>query len=413
MVWAEQTIGQVQFSVTTSSVADRLAVDARTGAGAWTIPWPLYAVVLASTCIVVGLIWDVSWHRTVGRDTFWTLAHLLEQAAAVIAGVSCGFLVLKTTFAGTQLEKESSVRFWRVFYGPLGAWVCIWGTLMMIASAPFDNWWHNAYGLDVKIISPPHIVLAWGMIGIQVGAMLMTLSAQNRASPDDQPMYSAMHAYAAGILITMMATVIQEDASVGNQMHGSKFYIITGWVVPLYLIGLARASRLKWPATTITAIYMAITLAMSWILQLFPATPKLAPIYNPVTHMVPPSFPLLIIVPAFAVDLLMKRFGTRNDWKLAASIGVAWIVIMVAVHWFWAEFLLSPGARNFFIGADQWSYGDRLGERRYRYWERDVDASGNWSPLGFVKGLAIATLVSMTAARVSLFFGNAMSRVKR
>jgi len=32
----------------------------------------------------------------------------------------------------------------------------------MLASAPFDDWWHNAYGLDVRIISPPHMVLAAG-----------------------------------------------------------------------------------------------------------------------------------------------------------------------------------------------------------------------------------------------------------
>ena len=30
----------------------------------------------------------------------------------------------------------------------------------MLTSAPFDNWWHDAYGLDVKIISPPHMFLA-------------------------------------------------------------------------------------------------------------------------------------------------------------------------------------------------------------------------------------------------------------
>lgn len=397
----------------TTTVADRFEVNARARARAFSIPWPLYAVVIASTCIVVGLIWDVSWHRTVGRDTFWTLAHLLEQAAAVIAGLTCGYLVLRTTFAGSVEQRSTSVRFWHYFYGPLGAWVCIWGTLMMITSAPFDNWWHNAYGLDVKIISPPHMVLAWGMVGIQVGAMLMTLSAQNRASEDDQPLYSAMYAYAAGILITMIATVIQEDASVGNHMHGSKFYIITGWVIPLFLIGLSRASRLKWPATTITAIYMVITLAMSWILQAFPATPKLAPIFNPVTHMIPPSFPLLIIVPAFAVDVLMKRSGIRNDWKLAAAIGVTWVALMLLVHWFWAEFLLSPAARNYFIGADQWSYTDTLGDWRYRYWTLDVDSAGKWSASLFLKRLAIAVAVAMIASRISLFFGNGMTRVKR
>ena len=395
----------------TTTVADRSAVEAR--ARAWSIPWPLYAVVLASTCIVVGLIWDVSWHRTVGRDTFWTLAHVLEQLAAVIAGLSCGYLVLRTTFAGTAQEKAGSVRFWRFFYGPLGAWVCIWGTLMMITSAPFDNWWHNAYGLDVKIISPPHMVLAWGMIGIQIGAMLMALSAQNRAASEDERMYSMIHAYAAGILITMIATVIQEDASVGNQMHGSRFYIITGWTIPLFLVGLSRASRLKWPATTITAIYSAITLAMSWILQLFPAAPMLAPIYNPVTHMVPPAFPLLIIVPAVAIDLLARRFGRNRDWKLSVAIGVAWVSIMVAVHWFWAEFLLSPAARNYFFGADQWSYSAALGDWRYRYWSLDVDAAGKWSPLRLAKGIGVATIVAIVASRLSLFVGNGMAKVKR
>jgi hypothetical protein len=397
----------------TVSVADRVAWDTRARTGVWAIPWPLYAVVLASTCIIVGLIWDVSWHRTVGRDTFWTLAHVLEQVAALIAGLTCGYLVLKTTFAGTPEEKARSVRFWRFFYGPLGAWVCIWGTLMMITSAPFDNWWHNAYGLDVKIISPPHMILAWGMIGIQVGAMLMTLSAQNRASADDQRLYSMMHAYAAGILVTMIATVIQEDASVGNHMHGSKFYLITAWTIPLFLVGLSRASQLKWPATTITAIYSAITLGMSWILQVFPATPKLAPIYNAVTHMVPPAFPLLIIVPAIAVDLLMRRFGRDNDWKLSVAIGVTWVVVMVGVHWFWAEFLLSPAARNFVIGADQWSYTDRLGDWRYQYWTLDRDHSGRWSPLLFAQGIGWAILFGVVSSRISLFLGTGMSKVKR
>ena len=397
----------------TASVADRIAVNSRTRAGAGTIPWPLYAVVLASTCIVVGLIWDVSWHRTVGRDTFWTLAHVLEQAAAVIAGLSCGWVVLKTTYAGSAEEKAQSVRFWRFFQGPLGAWVCIWGTLMMITSAPFDNWWHNAYGLDVRIISPPHMILAWGMGGIQMGAMLMTLSAQNRASEDDKRMYSLMYAYTAGILITMIATVIQEDASVGNHMHGAKFYQITAWVIPIWLIGLSRASHLRWPATTITAIYSAITLAMMWVLQSFDATPKLAPIYNPVTHMVPPAFPLLLIIPAIAVDLLMGKFGRANDWKLAAVIGVTWVAVMVAVHWFWAQFLLSPAAENFLIGANQWSYSDRLGPWTHQYWNREVDAAGNWNPLGFAKGIGIAIILAMVASRISLFWGNGMSKVRR
>jgi hypothetical protein len=51
----------------------------------------------------------------------------------------------------------------------LGAFIAGWGDIAMLASAPFDNWWHNAYGLDVKIVSPPHMVLFTGIFAVIVG----------------------------------------------------------------------------------------------------------------------------------------------------------------------------------------------------------------------------------------------------
>src|SRR5205085_5817996 len=50
-------------------------------------------------------------------------------------------------------------------------------------SAPFDNWWHAAYGLDVKVLSPPHTVLAIGAAGIIVGGILLIMAQHNRAAP--------------------------------------------------------------------------------------------------------------------------------------------------------------------------------------------------------------------------------------
>src|SRR2546422_3496941 len=40
----------------------------------------------------------------------------------------------------------------------------------------------------------------------------------------------------------------------------------------------------SWAATAAAAAYLAISLVMIWVLQLFPATPKLAPVFNPVTQ---------------------------------------------------------------------------------------------------------------------------------
>ena len=81
------------------------------------------ATILASAAgIVVGLLWDISWHMSVGRDTFWSPPHVLEYASGVTAGLSCGFVVLRTTFAGTADDRAASVKFWG-FLAPLGAWI--------------------------------------------------------------------------------------------------------------------------------------------------------------------------------------------------------------------------------------------------------------------------------------------------
>ena len=387
--------------------------DARAASSAPALTWPLYAVVLSSAAIVIGLLWDISWHSTIGRDTFWTAPHLLEQLGAIVAGGSCGWLVLRTTFAGTPEQKAESVRFWG-FRGPLGAWVTIWGTFVMITSAPFDNWWHNAYGLDVKIVSPPHMVLALGMISVELGAMLMVLAAQNRATePARIRQLGWAYAIAGGILVTMVATVISEYAARPNHMHSPRFYQVAAGAFPLFLVAFARAGRLRLPATSVAAVYMAIMLAMIWILQLFPAQPKLAPIYVAVTHMVPPSFPLLLVIPALAIDLLLLRMGRRHDWLASVALGVLFGGLLLAVQWYFGEFLLSPGARNYFFAGDQWAYMAQVDEWRYRFWQVPKDALGNLDGARLARGLGIAGLIGVVSARLGLWWGNGMSRVVR
>ncbi|HEY7859875.1 MAG TPA: hypothetical protein VIB98_00465 [Gemmatimonadaceae bacterium] len=375
--------------------------------------WPLYAVLCSSACIVVGLLWDISWHSTVGRDTFWTLPHLLEQFGALLAGCSCGWLVLNTTFRGSPAQQAECVRFWG-FRGPLGAWVTIWGTIVMITSAPFDNWWHNAYGLDVRIVSPPHMVLGLGMFGIQAGALLFALGAQNRAvDASAMRKFGWIYTAAAGVLVCMLATLTSEYASRANDMHNALFYQVAGGALPIALVAVARAGRLRFPATKAAAVYMAIVLVMMWTLQLFPATPKLAPIYNAVTHMIPPEFPLLLVVPAFAIDLLVRWNAGRHDWLTSVALGCVFVVLLAGVQWYFGDFLLSPKARNFLFAGDQWAYMVRPGAFRHEFWNVARDAAGHPSFSRFLEGLGIAALLASAASRIGLWIGNGMSRVMR
>src|SRR5213594_822815 len=366
----------------------------RAKAGAVGLPWYVVAVVLAATSAIVGVIWDISWHRTIGRDTFWTPAHLAIYLGGALAGAACGWLVLKTTFAGAPEERAASVTFWG-FRGPLGAWVAIWGAIAMLASGPFDNWWHNAYGLDVKVLSPPHVVLALGFTGIQLGALLLVLSLQNRAGEQGRRRYGLLAAFVAGVLIQNVAIMGIEQIAFPNSAHNSLYYKVAGAAFPITLLAMARASRLRWGATAAAAAYMAISLVMIWILQLFPATPKLAPVFNPVTHMVAPPFPLLLVVPAAALDILVQWWGSGRDWRLALFGGVTFLAVFFVTQWFFTEFLLTPYARNFWFGVDQWDYSSRVREWRYQFWRVGAD------PVTPAK-LGIAAIFAICSARIGL-----------
>jgi hypothetical protein len=383
-------------------------------AGQNSLPWPLAAAVLGTTSIGFGLLWDISWHATIGRDTFWTPAHLAVYLGGILCGASAGWVALATTFAGTSEQRAVAVRFWG-FRAPLGAWMAIWGTLAMLTSAPFDDWWHNAYGLDVKIVSPPHLLLAAGIFANQLGAMLQALAAQNRADDDAAArLLARIYAYAAGSLLVIVSTLFLEYSE-PNRQHGALFYEISCAAYPLVLVAAARASRLRWPATTVAGIYMAVRLAVMWLLPLFPATPRLAPIYNPVRHMWPPFFPELLIVPAVAIDLLLRRAARPQEAPghgragrsaaLAVVLGAAFFAAFLAAHWTFSEFMLTPRARNWFFAADQWTYRTRPGAWRRRFW-LDGDAFGP-------SAAALSLLLAAASARLGLAWGGWMARVRR
>src|SRR5437879_12564658 len=73
------------------------------------VPWYLWFGALAVTSANIGGAWDVSWHRSIGRDTFWTPAHLAIQACGVMAAIICGYLMLVNTFVHPANPQPASV----------------------------------------------------------------------------------------------------------------------------------------------------------------------------------------------------------------------------------------------------------------------------------------------------------------
>ena len=390
-------------------MADSIAFPARAEPRAIslsTIPWYLWVSVIGVTSAMIGVHWDISWHRSIGRDTFWTPPHIAIYLCGVIAGISSAYLILATTFGRLPAVRASSVRMWG-FHGPLGAFVTAWGGIAMLVSAPFDDWWHNAYGLDVKILSPPHTLLAMGMIFLQFGACVSICKYLNTGI-GNAAVLRLLFVIGACSLLCMVYTLFTDFLHVRAERSGS-FYIIAAIASLLLLPAFGRALRMRWGMTAITGGYFLLVALSNWILQLFPAEPKLGPILTHLTHFQPAQFPALVFIPALAMDLVLQR-SRANDWVKAFWLSLFFVVGLAAVQYPLSGFLLeSPGARNWFFGADTWYYGASP-DAPFRYSFRPEDIASLPKLLG---GLAIAVAAGWLCAGVSLRWGRWMLKIQR
>ena len=174
----------------------------------------------------------------------------------------CGWALPAHLLRGASEARDASVGLFGS-RAPLGAWIAIWGSIAMITSAPFDDWWHNAYGLDVKIVSPPHALLGLGMFGISAGALILVLSRQNRG---EDGAGTGLFIYTGGIFIVLGSVFIMEFTTPNLQHGRAVFTKVCALVFPLRLVALGRAGRVSWPATRMAAVYILISCLMMWIL---------------------------------------------------------------------------------------------------------------------------------------------------
>ena len=404
------------------------AAKSRVLTGRLSIPLSIYAVSLASLLTIVGILWDISWHRSIGRDKFLSPPHILVYLGAIFAGLFSGIQVIYNSFFRKEAAKLSDVRVWGIFYSPLGSLFCIWGAIAMLTSAPFDDWWHNAYGLDVTILSPPHTLLAMGMIFLQFGACVSICKFLNSdvaaddavssgssmspigagAAPGRRAMLQFLFVVSALSLLCMVYTLGTDYLHIRG-MRSGPFYIIAAIASLMLLPAFGLALRMKWGITAVTGGYFLLVAICNWILQLFPAEPRLGPILTHITHFQPANFPALVIVPAMAMDLILQR-SRSGDWLKALWLSLAFVGLLAAVQYPLSGFLLeSPGARNWFFTSNTYYFGlSPNWPWRYKFRPEDVASFP-----AMMEGLLIAVGAGWLCARLSLRWGKWMQNIQR
>ncbi len=387
-----------------TTAASELGVATRARARVRDAVWPLWFALGSSLAAAFGVHWDIAWHRSIGRDAFWTPPHVAIYSAAVLGAVAALAQVWPATF-GRRDDHPAAVRVLG-FRGPLGAFISAWGGVTMLASAPFDNWWHNAYGLDVKILSPPHIVLAVGVLALHLGALVMLAGAANRTEGARRRMLETLILIVGGNMLVALMTLFMEK-TVRPFMHGGSFYVIVGLAVPVILAAVQGATGRRWAGATATIAYSVFLLALLWTFPLVPAQPKLGPVLVPVTNLIPPEFPLLLLPAALALDAWSWRRRARPGAATVVVGAVLFTAIFFACQWPFATFLMSPHARNFFWGAryfDFWMPAFAY-YRRYAFIEESAGATA--------VGVVAAVLASGLAIAAGRAIGRWLGRLQR
>lgn len=371
------------------------------------IPWLVWANAIASMCIATGLYWDISWHEAIGRDSFWTPAHLLIQFGALLGAAGSAWVIMRTTFGQDEDARRNSVHVLG-FHGPLGAFIAAWGGGAMLTSAPFDNWWHEAYGLDVKILSPPHVLLAIGIGGIMWGGAILCASYLNRTDGAGHESLRRMLLCIGGFIVVQTMTVKLEYTN-RVLLHSGISYMVISLGTLLLLEALSRVSGYRWARTIMTGVYSAFVWGMLVVLPLFPAQPKLGPVYQNITHMVPLPFPILLIVPAFFLDLIWPVFHDAPKWQQAIFGGVAFTAILVAAQWPFTTLLMSPLGRSRFLAPADFPYFALPSSPTVRHvfvrWERTT--GDFWIDMG------LAFLAAVLSMWVGIYWGNWLKKVRR
>ena len=360
----------------------------------------VWLLLLAAVGIPLSLLWDFSWESTVGIDLAWAPAHVATYFSVLLGGASAlGLIFAKPArVCGVRIGK---------FHAPLGVWVVAWGACAFAVAMLFDRWWQSGYGLAAGIWHPPQILKASAFFAILLGAWLSAASAQNRVRAAGAFAFSA----AGGVLLAMM-TVATITLAYPNRQHSAIFYQIACAVYPLVLAAVASAGRLRFPATVSALVYLVLVGGMVWLLPLIPAKPQVAPIYNALDHLMPPPFPLLLVVPALVLDALLRWFPGREqrwqDWRRAGEAGLAFFAVFILVQWYFAEFLLTPSANNGFFagGGMHWPFFLKIDARaRVAFWKMGDDFT-------LARGLVAAAL-AVLSTRAGLWLGAWMKRIQR
>jgi len=268
-----------------------------------------------------GAAWDVSWHRALGRETFWSAPHLFLYGGVMCWGLA-SLVATLTAMAGRPM-RGAALRI-----GPLRAELGLalvgLGALAVIGSAPFDELWHRTFGRDVDIWSPPHLTAVAGTALAFVG--WATAFAPGVFSINDR-LRRSLRALMLGNLIGVFVFGMNFYYFMTVTREAFFYPLLVTVTAPIALALGAAFVGGRWAATAVAAVYTFFAVVTYGVLD--------------AAGWHPPAFPPLVLAGAVAIDLLRARGGR---WAHPLALGAAFSLAFVAAEVVRTGFIAPPAA---------------------------------------------------------------------
>jgi hypothetical protein len=203
----------------------------------------LWGALAAKVVGAWGLGWDIQWHMTIGRDSFWIAPHLMIYGSVVV-GLALGWGVL-------------AYEWWCSVPSTRGFRLAALGLVLVVLAAPIDDLWHRLFGIDVTLWSPPHLL---GLVGVTINTLGCALIAREAYPAKSWVRF-------AGVVIAL--TSFYGSLSIGLRPASRLAYLYGGlWFyafpilgalfLPLAMITAVRLSGRRWTPIALVIVGLAV-----------------------------------------------------------------------------------------------------------------------------------------------------------
>lgn len=271
-----------------------------------------------------GLTWDIRWHVTVGRDSFWIPPHVMIYASVAL-GVLVAFGVLARETERVRRghpAPPSAIRMLGLV-GTRGFHVTAWGLALVVVAAPVDDLWHRLFGLDVSLWSPPHLLGLSGSVVSTIGCLVAAVEVHRRGPARLAALLVGGALFHAGVRVTLDPAFLIAYTRGGLAFH--LFALLGALALPATLLATARLTKRRWAPVVVVAVALGLGVAGAQIARAgFGAVQPVS--YLAEVIATDPTSPI-----ALANEIARKNREAAAPWLLPLALPLAAAAVFAGV----------------------------------------------------------------------------------